>query len=105
MLPRAFVSNKEKIASNILLQPAPLFDRGDRSSVPTCRPEKQRAQGRTRPTHRVAAKRLGLFRHEHGATISQRSGRFRGTFLMRQRPRPGNISGEAMRVLTLIVAG
>src|SRR5690349_4281148 len=47
---------------------------------------------------------IGLFRHEHGATISRRSGCFRGTFLMRQRPRLGNISGEAMRTRFLIVA-
>jgi len=97
MLPKAFGANKDKMASNVLLQPAPLFDRDGRSSVPTCLPEKHRAQGRTRPARRVAAKRLGLFRHEHGATISQHSGRFRGAFLMRQRPHLGNISGEAIR--------
>src|SRR5690242_2936287 len=60
--------------------PAPLFDRDGRSSVPTCRSEKHRAQGWTRPARRVAAKRLGLFRHEHGATVPQPSGRFQGTF-------------------------
>src|SRR5690242_17460184 len=46
---------------------------------------------------------IGLFRHEHGATISRRSGCFRGTFLMRQRPRLGNISGEAMRTSGFLI--
>jgi hypothetical protein len=54
MLPKAFASNKDEIASNFLLQPAPLFDRDGRSSVPTCLPEKQRAQCRTRLTRRCS---------------------------------------------------